>query len=190
MLEIKRKESGFTLIEGLVVIAIISIVSAIALPTYWRFVQIQRLNLVREQIHLALKEAQSNAKRDKLVWQASFRNHPHPQYVVHQRLPSGSDLTGLNWQDLDRNILIIDGENQNETTFYQYSSGVNQGIWRMQFNHHGHPNGQLGRITVGFKGSEPTNKRRPLRCVIVSTLLGTMRNSHEQRTKKDGKYCY
>ncbi|MDJ1180307.1 type II secretion system protein [Roseofilum sp. BLCC_M91] len=190
MLESWRKEGGFTLIELLVVIALIAIVMAISLPSYLRFVRLQELKLAREELHLALKEAQSNAKRDKLVWQVSFRNNPHPQYAVHQRLPSGSDLTGLNWQDLNRNILIIDGKNQNETTFYQYTRGVNKGIWRMQFNHHGHPNGQLGRITVGFKDSDLQNKRRPLRCVIVSTLLGAMRRSHEQTKKENGKYCY
>jgi len=190
MLNYRGREGGFTLIELLVAIAMISVLMAISLPSYLGFVRLQELKLGREQLHLALKEAQSNAKRDKLVWQVSFRNNPHPQYVVHKELPSGSDLTGLNWQDLNGNILIIDGKNQNETTFYQYTSGVNKGIWRMQFNHHGHPNGQLGRITVGFKDSDPQNKRRPLRCVIVSTLLGAMRNSHEQRTKQNGKYCY
>ncbi len=190
MLQRKRRELGFTLTELLVVIATIATLMTLAIPSYLQFLRLQRLGVAREQIHRALQEAQRNAKRDKVVWQASFRNAPHAQWVVHQRLPGGSNLNSLAWQDLDRDIIIIDGKDQNETTFYQHSSGVNEGIWREQFNHHGHPHGQLGRITIGFQDSDPKNKRRPLRCVVVSTLLGAMRTAHERPTKQEGRYCY
>jgi len=194
----KQTTGGFTLIEVLVVVAMIGILSAIGVPSWLAFTNSQRLNTARDQVYLAMKEAQSNAKRDKLTWQASFREgevdgQPVTQWAVHLASVSPHEAP---WQNLDPSVRIvdtdIDSRDRNETTFYRYSSGVNEGVWRVRFNYHGHPNSvrDLGRLTLASRNSDPTNRNRKLRCVYLSTLLGSMRTSSQQRTKKDDRYCY
>jgi len=192
----KRTSAGFTLIEVLVIVAMMGILSAIALPTWQSFTDGQRLNRAREQVYLAIKEAQSNAKLDKLTWQASFREgevdgQPVTQWAVHLASVSPHQA---HWQNLDPSVRIvdigIDSRDKNETTFYRYTKNPNKGVWRVQFNYHGHPIGRLGRLTLGSRNSDPTNRNRKLRCVYVSTLLGAMRTSSQQRTLKDDRYCY
>lgn len=182
--------------EVLAVVAIIGIISAIAVPTWQSFIEGQRLNTARERVYLAMKEAQSNAKRDKYTWQASFREwevdgQPVTQWAVHLASVSPHEA---HWQNLDPAVRIVDPDinpsDRNETTLYRYASGENEGVRRIQFNHHGHPNGQLGRLTLASRNSDPTNPNRKLRCAIVSTLLGVIRTSSQQPTLDSGRYCY
>lgn len=157
------------MIEILVVIFVIGILSAIAIPSWLSFIDTRRLNVAQDQLHQAMREAQRNAKRDKSNWQASFRqDNGVVQWAVHA---GNTTPTTTDWQSLERNIRIvathIDATDPNDTTL---SFDTTNNLWRIVFNHKGNPNGQIGKITLSTR----TNNQIK-RCVIVSTLIGAIR---------------
>ena len=188
---------GFTLIELLTVISLMAILATIAGASWRTFINSQQLNAAIDQAARAMQEAKSNAIRDGVTWQASFREgkdedgEPVTQWAVHKKSVSPDRAY---WHNFNPNVRIVDPDihldDRNETTLYRYSSGDNKGVRRIQFNHHGNTNGQLGRLTLAYRHSDPNNNRRKLRCVIVSTLLGLWRKSNEQPTLDEGRYCY
>jgi prepilin-type N-terminal cleavage/methylation domain-containing protein len=171
---VKFTNTGFTLIEILIVVVLIGILSAIAAPSWLGFVNIQRLNTAQGQIYRAMREAQSNAKRDKIIWQVSFQEiNLVPHLAIHRR---DSTPTVAHWQSLGDQIRI----DQSETTLYD-----SNGIWRVQFNDRGNTNGQMGKITL-----KTQHNSKLKRCVIISTLIGAMRTATEQPKAKNQKFCY
>lgn len=163
------------MIEILVVIFVIGIIAAIAIPSWVNFLDTRRLNIAQDQLYQAMRDAQRNAKRDKSNWQASFRqNNGVAQWAVHA---GNTTPTTTDWQSLEPNIRIvatrIDATDPNDTTF---SFDTTNNFWRIVFNHKGNPNGQIGKITLSTR-----NNNQLKRCVIVSTLIGAM------RTRKDSE---
>ena len=182
-----RSNHGFTLFEVIFVALIVGILSAIAAPSWLAFVNTRRLTTAQDQVYRAMREAQSNAKRDKVTWQASFRdNNGVVQWTVHR----ATDATPADWswQKLDSNIRL----DTNETSLPQSNS-----MWRVLFNYQGCPVyevgnectqtalNSLGQITLSSK-----NGGTAKRCVFISTLLGSLRTSKEQPQPQNGKYCY
>jgi prepilin-type N-terminal cleavage/methylation domain-containing protein len=159
---------GFTLLETLSVILIIGILSAIAAPTWQNWIQVQSLNTAQNQVHRAMRQAQSEAKKQKLPWQASFRQQNNiVQWAVHPIAVNPNDAI---WNDLDSNICLSPASTLPQSN----------GVRRMQFDHRGNVRQPpLGRITI----STPTATNcsgAVKRCVIVSTIIGAMRTAKDK----------
>jgi len=169
-----RAMDGFTLLELLIIVAIVGILASLIAPGWSSLMQTQRLNAAQDMVYQAMRQAQGNATRHHLTWQASFRDtNGMVEWAIH---PASDSPTSALWRSLDETIRLDD-----ETTLQSVSGGIR----RVQFNHEGRVNGQLGRLTLSGKMGGKTK-----RCVIVSTLLGVIRTATDKPRAQDGKFCY
>ena len=188
--------AGFTIIEILIILFLLGIFSAIAAPSWLAFINNQNLRTSQDRIFWAIRIAQSNAKLDKISWQASFREQGgivqlavHPAHIFPDQMEEAiSDrLAQLKWHSFAQKIRI-DVDN---TTLDKVNPTNNQrpsgNVYRSLFNHKGCPvpdpeddctaiaQGQLGRVTVKHEQLGQKNNR----CVIVSTIIGGMRTAED-----------
>lgn len=186
---ISSSTAGFTLLETIIVVSIIGILSGIAAPNWFNFINRQRLNTGQSQVYQAMQQARSQAMLQKVTWQVSFRQAPvGSQQVVQWSLHQANITPAPNsWHNLDSNIRLDD-----ETTLPN-----SKGVRRVRFNYYGCPvyqiNDECGQTSILSKGRLTLSAQKggkTKRCVIVSTLLGTVRTAKENPKKKDGKYCY
>jgi prepilin-type N-terminal cleavage/methylation domain-containing protein len=154
---------GFTLIEMLVVMAIVGVLAAIVGPTWLGSLNRQRLSESQNQVFRKIKEAQSNAKRDKVDWRTSFRASPTDgtaQIAIHKDIVP---ITQVTWEPVVSNVqLNISGL----TTIGTQSITCSPSCF-FSFNAKGEPNGTLGKVTLSY-GSQTGAKA----CVNVRTLIG------------------
>ncbi len=196
--------SGFTLLEMLVVIIIVGIVGAIAVPSWLAFVDVLRLSAAQNEVYLAMREAQSEAVKHKLTWQVSLRQQNGTvQWAVHQADPEQfvADAVLANnglWHNLEQNVHLDLERNERgkyETTFAKQSPS---GPWRAMFNYQGCPiyevNNDCTQTSLRALGqisfaSQYGGQAR--RCIYISTILGAMRTGKEhQIANENSKYCY
>jgi prepilin-type N-terminal cleavage/methylation domain-containing protein len=168
-------DQGFTLIETLVVLAIVGVLGAIAAPNWLSMLNKQRLNAAQDQAHQTMRQAQSKASYHHTDWEAGFRESNNiVQMAVYA---ANSTPTQVVWRSLEENIRIDTAE----TTLAQTN-----GIYRIQFDAKGNLNGQLGRLTF-----DHLHGGKMRRCIFTSTLLGTLRKGSEQpNPDESGRYCY
>lgn len=184
---LRRSITGFTLLEVLVVIIIISILFAIAAPSWDAIMNRQRVNTVRDQATQMIRQAQADARRNRTARIVVFDNTtgiPRAA-VVPQTLNTDTgktsgfiaDLTTItNWQTL--------GNGDIKAGVLDFSTFPNQ---QLVFNSNGAidplseaaagtvdlANPRIFSVNVKQKNTSVTAQR----CVIVTTLLGAVRQA-------------
>jgi len=191
--------AGFTMIELLIIMAIVGIFCAIVTPSWLMFINNYRLKLSVDRAYWAMELALSNAKRDKISWQTSFKEvaGKNVQVAVHPAEITPAQVPPSQWKNLEPQIQI----NAQETTLLKVNENnkaTDKGtIRRVMFNFRGcvvyNSTDECGQTSRRAKGtltlSHPDLKNSD-RCVIVSTILGYKRISQRQRIAKGGRYCY
>ena len=169
----EKSTGGYTLLEAVIIVAVIGILSAIAAPSWLGFMIRLRLNAAQSEALSVMREAQAGAKREKRVWEACFRQNETERKVQWSAHPesqsSGVFCSNARWQNLigsDADKIAIATTGNAHTTLLDRND-----VYRVQFNHKGRVHGQLGKITFIARNQNNGSKR----CVVVATLLGAIR---------------
>jgi len=164
--------AGFSVLELLAVFAIGGVMMTIMIPNFLKFVNQQRLISSHTAVYSAIKQAQSQAKSNKLTWRASFRQNGNTTEWAVDRLTAAAPTS---WKSLETNVGI------DYTNSYP-GSGSPQ-IFTLGFDYNGNffPAGTvavaptstapLGRITLRIIDPASSPARR---CVTLTTLIGGM----------------
>mgnify|MGYP005851425935 CR=1 FL=1 len=164
--KLQTQESGFTLLEVLVVVFIVGILAAIAAPGWLAFVNGQRLNVVRDQVVQTLRSAQSKAQVSKQNQTIVFDNSTDPPtIIINPNVENVQEVLGNG--EIKANLLTLTAEadgTPNDTVAFDQYGNVNADSVPYQ-------------VTIAI-ASNPNSKK----CVIVQTILGAI-------TTKDGNDC-
>ncbi|MBD2358168.1 prepilin-type N-terminal cleavage/methylation domain-containing protein [Tolypothrix sp. FACHB-123] len=190
---VTKQDSGFTILEVLVVILIVGVLSAIIAPNWLAFLNRQRLNKASDNLVATLQEAQRQAKRNKRNYSVSFRtNNNLPEIAIY------SGTTPSNWQSFGKDVgvkqgQVIIGTNLsalNTTTGATVSYNLTTPV-TITYDYMGSlPNANFGPIPTGQteppglkivvalpRPGSPTTAGNLKRCVILQTLIGGVRTA-------------
>lgn len=184
----RKGDRGFTLLEVLVTVLVLGILSSIAAPGWLGFINNQRLRASIGRVSGVMQLAQSNAKRDKIAWQASFREKDSlVEVALHRADVPDSDVSKFKevpidnvsenqWIKLEQSIVL------DTVSFDEVINGSK--VYKAIFNRQGclvqdkdfectdNPSGFTPKqVTLNIKKDQISSKK----CVFVQTVLGSMR---------------
>ncbi|MDY7022695.1 MAG: prepilin-type N-terminal cleavage/methylation domain-containing protein [Cyanobacteriota bacterium] len=112
-----KATAGYTLHEILIAIAMIAIFSGIAVPSWLGFISRYQLRTGASRVYWAMQTARSEAKRQRISVQASFREKDNRvQWAVHLPSIPPSKLSDTAWETLPPGVLIDDLIKEDQTS--------------------------------------------------------------------------
>jgi len=183
----KNSETGFSLLELIVVVLMIGILSAIAAPGWLAFVNRQRVAKVNDAVFSAMQNAQREAKRTKRSYNVSFKADPLEVAVYREDTPSGDIIWKPLSQDLDikDNQVILCSNIGDDNTKGSATCNFSSGEKTITFDYQGNLDsneidgpdiGDGIGVTVAIP--QTNNNSQPIeataRCVVVKTIIGSM----------------
>lgn len=166
-LKYHSNKSGFTLVEVLVVVVIITILATLGIPSWMALVDNSKLTNAQGEVLQAMRNAQSRAQQRKTTWEVRFQNGQNDdgQPVIQWSVNSGQGGSPA-WQTISITGVKID----ESLTNLEPGSGSS---WLVQFDHRGQVS-KPGDLGPNGKKITLVNNSGRKKCVIVRTILGSM----------------
>jgi prepilin-type N-terminal cleavage/methylation domain-containing protein len=179
-----QSNSGFSLIELLVVVLMIGIFSAIAAPSWNAFTTRQRIKSVNTQLLQAIKTTQAEAKRNKSDYVLEFNTGDDPptyniyKYVKPPELPDKQQPQSLSLDGaIKENMLKIYSQVQG-TEMDKIPFNFNGGLDEDKLKEDKIEIKDTGKNTDGFSVVVyPKDSPNSRNCIIVQTILGATRTA-------------
>ena len=160
---------GFTMFELMVVVVIIGILSAIAVPGWNAFINNQRTRTVNDGVFRALRSAQSDAKLKKKNITVTFKDDEDPPVVIINNIAQTLNANG----EIKAGIVeLATGKCAADDCSNDFTTDKNTNII---FNNQGViENDDSLPFAVTTAIAEGKGAKR---CVIVQTIFGNMRTA-------------
>lgn len=149
------RRAGFTLVEVIIVVAVIGILSAIAYPAMLQWLPSIRVKAATQQLYSDLQRARSLAIKNNTIVRLTFVVSPGCNGATSYTFTDSNAPASFNpiTQTMTNNVCLKD------STFTNGTSG---------FSPRGIPAGAIGSVTVGH--SQTTRQR-----TVTQTMSGSLR---------------
>jgi prepilin-type N-terminal cleavage/methylation domain-containing protein len=184
-----QNKAGYTLIEVLVVVMIITVLAAIAAPSWLSFVNQRRVNAANDFVLRSLQDAQSQAKSKKLSYSVSLiaPSGGSPALAIHPG-SSPPSITDKRWKSFAQELGIKPKQIWLGTNASNVAANLKpvppNGVTAITFDYLGTVQSGNNGLVIAVAAAQANNPTTPLpqtnRCVAVTTLLGAMQTGKSQ----------